>query len=87
MFNLPWHKPQPTRAVAPETAPACATDPYHTGSCGWFDSSHELRCGLLVREHDSVETLAAVLPLVHWLDMHLATGQPQQAQSWAHPAG
>ena len=87
MFNLPWHKVQPTRATTPETAPVGAPDPDHTGSCGWFDSSHELRCGLLVREHDSVQTLAEVLPLAHWLDMHLAAWQPQQAQARVHQAG
>jgi hypothetical protein len=33
--------------------------------CGWFDSSHELEHGLLVREADD-EALSA-LPLTDWL--------------------
>ncbi len=35
--------------------------------CGWFDSSHDLRQGLRVREH---EAASAELPL--WLELHLA---------------
>ena len=29
--------------------------------CGWFDSSHELRCGLLVQEHATLEILGTDL--------------------------
>lgn len=44
--------------------------------CGWFDSSHELQQGLLVREHASAETLAGELPLAQWLDLHLQAWRP-----------
>jgi hypothetical protein len=37
--------------------------------CGWFDSSHDLRQGLRVREHTAA---SAELPLPLWLELHLA---------------
>jgi hypothetical protein len=40
--------------------------------CGWFDSSHELHCGLSVQEHASPDTLARELPLTNWLELHLS---------------
>jgi hypothetical protein len=40
--------------------------------CGWFDSSHELQHGLLVREHATPDTLAGELPLANWLELHLS---------------
>jgi hypothetical protein len=39
--------------------------------CGWFDSSHELRCGLMVQEHLATDSLAADLPLADWLALNL----------------
>jgi hypothetical protein len=39
--------------------------------CGWFDSSHELRRGLLVQEHLANDSLAAELPLADWLALNL----------------
>ena len=39
--------------------------------CGWFDSSHELRCGLQVTEHLSPDLVANELPLADWLELHL----------------
>jgi hypothetical protein len=39
--------------------------------CGWFDSSHELHCGLAVTEHLSADTVASELPLGDWLELHL----------------
>jgi len=39
--------------------------------CGWFDSSHELRAGLMVTEHASSDTLGRELPLDDWLELHL----------------
>lgn len=40
--------------------------------CGWFDSSHELQHGLVVREHPTPDALVAELPLASWLELHLA---------------
>ena len=40
--------------------------------CGWFDSSHELRCGLQVTEHATADTVANELPLGDWLELHLS---------------
>lgn len=42
--------------------------------CGWFDSSHELRAGLIVQEHASAEGLAQALPAGVWLEWHLRQG-------------
>ena len=39
--------------------------------CGWFDSSHELRAGLMVQEHASADAVANELPLGDWLQLHL----------------
>jgi hypothetical protein len=67
------------RAPAPRTrrrrAPVAVADPAERdlpAGCGWFDSSHELRCGLIVREHATPDTLAGELPLANWLERHLA---------------
>ena len=38
--------------------------------CGWFDSSHELQCGLVVREAD--DAALGALPVGDWLDLHLS---------------
>lgn len=40
--------------------------------CGWFDSSHELHAGLLVREQLGMETRATELPLLPWLELQLS---------------
>ena len=62
----------PDWADAPTAAaPAPAADERPLG-CGWFDSSHDLERGLLVREHASPDALAAQLPLGFWLQLHLA---------------
>jgi len=45
--------------------------------CGWFDSSHELQCGLWVHEHTAPDDLAAELPLGPWIEFHLAGWQPR----------
>jgi hypothetical protein len=39
--------------------------------CGWFESSHELHRGLVVREHATPDALGAELPLASWLELHL----------------
>lgn len=41
--------------------------------CGWFDSSHELQCGLHVTEHDSADRVANDLPLEVWIAWHLGS--------------
>jgi len=40
--------------------------------CGWFDSSHELHCGLAVTEHLSTDAVASELPLGDWLELQLS---------------
>ncbi len=39
--------------------------------CGWFDSSHDLAQGLLVREHGSPDAVANELSVNDWLHLHL----------------
>jgi hypothetical protein len=53
-------------------AAAGPTDGERPPGCGWFDSSHELRAGLLVQEHGSPDAVANELPLGDWLQLHLA---------------
>jgi hypothetical protein len=44
--------------------------------CGWFDSSHELRAGLVVTEHASPDAVAQEMALADWLQWHLGAWQP-----------
>lgn len=41
-------------------------------ACGWFDSSHELQCGLRVQELSPGQIDAQALPLAVWLDLQTA---------------
>ena len=67
--------PPAAHAAAAPTSPS--PDEEVPGGCGWFDSSHELQCGLWVREHASPDEVAEVLPLASWLELHLAGWQAQ----------
>jgi hypothetical protein len=63
--------------LAPGDSTDAAVDAPH--GCGWFDSSHELQQGLLVREHSDPAVLAAEMPLGPWLELHLSTWRPALA--------
>ena len=67
--HLPWLR-RPA-APTPWRAPPAADGEERPLGCGWFDSSHELQCGLLVQEADA-QALSA-LPLGDWLDLQLRT--------------
>ena len=85
MLKLLTHltKPPPRRAprptwrevarldLAPEPADADAPEP-NAPRCGWFDSSHELQCGLVVTEHLSADAVAGELPLADWLELQFS---------------
>ena len=84
LHRLPW-KPGPASpwfdarpAAVPDHHEACVGAQAPQG-CGWFDSSHELQRGLLVREHTDPAALAAEMPLGPWLEMQLAGWQPALA--------
>ena len=67
-------------AFTPETLiaeDATIVDEDRPRGCGWFDSSHELHCGLSVCEHASPDGLARELPLPDWLDLHLSSWIPR----------
>jgi hypothetical protein len=49
--------------------------PEPAGGCGWFDSSHDLRQGLLVHEHASLDALAGAISLSDWLAWHSVSNQ------------
>jgi hypothetical protein len=68
-FRFWWRaqRPTPVRATPNDTPP----DERPLG-CGWFDSSHELQHGLIVREHATPDTLAGEEPLASWLELHLS---------------
>lgn len=72
MFKL-FQRAAPATPDAPPAIPPVDA----VRACGWFDSSHELQRGLLVREHTSLAELAELLPLSSWLDLHLSGWQPQ----------
>jgi hypothetical protein len=86
--NAPLRRPAAPRRLAlqPIAPPAAATvgtplvdDPLSGASCGWFDSSHELRRGLEVHEHDGaagVSALGPLLPLGWWLQWELDAALP-----------
>ena len=69
---------QPQAMVEPAAEADSATEPDRPPGCGWFDSSHELRRGLIVREHATADALAGDLPLVNWLELHLSGWRSQQ---------
>lgn len=88
LHRLPWPlaaglalaAPRPAVAdsgLPPGNAADAATDAPH--GCGWFDSSHELQQGLLVREHCDPAALAAEMPLGPWLELHLSAWRPALA--------
>lgn len=60
-----WDNAKPLPALAEELSESSA-------QCGWFDSSHELQCGLMVLEHEGLETLAGEMPPGPWLDLYAA---------------
>ena len=74
---LPWRKLVPARAgrqaLADDELP-CETEDRILG-CGWFDSSHDLHSGLMVREHACVDAVANEVPLAFWLELKLAGRQ------------
>jgi hypothetical protein len=88
-----WHGrpgPRATRPTTPDWVTAGsqtvaeALDEVLLG-CGWFDSSHELHCGLQVTEHLTPERVVNEVPLGWWLDWQsgavtplAARGQPQR---------
>lgn len=66
-----WFSPPPS-ALAAARARHAARPPgdIEPGlpTCGWFDSSHDLRCGLAVTEHAGLEDGATVaLAVGLWL--------------------
>ena len=70
--------PRTTRPTTPPDA-ACETvvdtalpDEDLPRGCGWFDSSHELHCGLSVQEHANPDSLVRELPLASWIELHLS---------------
>lgn len=76
LSRLAGHRPlPPTQRIEAGTRDSSLAEARPPG-CGWFDSSHELRRGLLVREHASADALAAELPLTSWLELHLSGWRP-----------
>lgn len=71
--TTPTARPEmPALTLAPAAPPAAARpgpEDAPPRGCGWFDSSHELRRGLLVLEHGDAAA-ARLLPLDAWLDWH-----------------
>ncbi len=67
----------PRRPDEPVVDPETAED--RPLGCGWFDSSHELQCGLVVTEHVSADAVASDLPLSDWLGLTLGGWRVQPA--------
>lgn len=61
------------RRVRPDEAQKAETGEGGPLACGWFDSSHDLREGLVVQEHAGAEALAQALPVALWLELHLGS--------------
>lgn len=49
--------------------------------CGWYDSSQDLREGLIVEEHDAASPEAASMALALWLDNHRRGGRGQRMRA------
>ncbi len=81
------------RAVPPaasmEVLMPDAVEEQRAPGCGWYDSSHELQCGLQVQELAATPGLAAQVPLGWWLQWHLAgaVGGPGPAQGFGGRPG
>ncbi len=70
----------PDRLYPPEAEPVETGSEAPPAACGWFDSSHELREGLSVREIDDLAAVLSELPLALWLQQQLGTdAQPALA--------
>ena len=65
--------PEPVIAD-PVSEPISQADEAQACCCGWFDSSHDLRAGLQVREHAANDAACAELPLAMWLELQQACG-------------
>ena len=84
LSRKPWRPsagPPPARRPVPGAEPPPGAPEERWLGCGWFDSSHELQRGLLVKEADD-QTLST-LPLGDWLDLHLHLRLSAPAQSAA----
>jgi hypothetical protein len=68
---LSWHCPALPVVVRAVDAEPVAAEELQAG-CGWFDSSHDLRAGLQVREHAANDAVCADLPLELWLQLYQA---------------
>ena len=77
----------PVRRYKPRHAASTATTVAESGpqapvldegapAGGWFDSSHDLRQGLVVLEHSDAHGLGAELPVTVWLDLVLRAPDP-----------
>lgn len=51
--------------------------------CGWFDSSQDLREGLVVSEHEPRDAVCAQLPVLAWVQLQLSGWRPQLLQDEA----
>ena len=61
--------------LAPDAASGTEADSGHPG-CGWFDSSHDLACGLQVTEVEQPDEVAQLVPLRWWLAWELDAATP-----------
>ncbi len=71
LLRRPPRPPAAPPAVGNDAAEAAEPAEEPLRGCGWFDSSHELQCGLRVTEHASADAVAGELPLSDWLHLHL----------------
>ena len=76
---LPGCKPRPSLrrgARKPGALHPPPADEVRPLGCGWFDSSHELECGLQVQEADATadQDALSTMPLGDWLELALRTG-------------
>lgn len=69
---LSWHRRVLPAVVAGAVDDAVAATDEPRPGCGWFDSSHDLRAGLQVREHAAHDAVCAELPLAMWLELQQA---------------
>lgn len=69
---LSWHHRVLPAAVAGAVEHEAAVVDEPLPGCGWFDSSHDLRAGLQVREHAANDAVCAELPLAMWLELQQA---------------
>lgn len=71
-----WLRSRRAVEVPAVSRPQRLEDADRPPGCGWFNSSHELSCGLMVTEHVSLDVVAVELPASDGVGLPLSCWGP-----------